>query len=195
MTTTTLDRTAPTDVPVLDILAARWSPRAYDETATVDEGALARALEAARWSPSAYNSQPWRFIVARRGSEAFAGLSAALVEFNAAWATRAGVLIAAIAETENEAGRANVTAQYDLGQAVAHLSVQAHHDGLFVHQMTGFDPAVVSERFSLADRFRPFTLLALGEAGDPEILPDAMRERELAPRERRALAETVLVND
>ena len=59
-----LDRTAPTDAPILDVLAERWSTRLFDASAALDEDALASALEAARWAPSANNSQPVRFIVA-----------------------------------------------------------------------------------------------------------------------------------
>ncbi|GLJ60850.1 MULTISPECIES: nitroreductase family protein [Microbacterium] len=194
MGATTLDRTAATDHPVLDVLADRWSPRAYDATGAVDEAKLASALEAARWSPSAYNVQPWRFIVARRGTAEHASVVESLVEFNQLWAANAAVLIVAVAETANEEGRANTHAVYDLGQAVAHLSVQAHHDGLVVHQMSGFDPEVVRERFSLDARFAPTTVVALGELGDVDALPEALRERETAPRERRPLAETVIVD-
>src|SRR5689334_18618950 len=64
-------RTADTSAPLLPALAERWSPRSFDPAAPVDEDKLRAALEAARWSPSANNTQPWRFIVARRGSEAF----------------------------------------------------------------------------------------------------------------------------
>ena len=53
----------------------------------------------------------------------------------------------------------------DSGQAVAHLSVQAHHDGLVVHQMSGFDPEVVREFADLEPRFTPTTVIALGMTG------------------------------
>lgn len=195
MSTTALDRTAPTDAPVLDILAARWSPRAYDGSASVDEGKLASALEAARWSPSAYNNQPWRFIVARRGSAAHAAISETLVEFNKTWATTAGALIVAIAELESAEGRTHATAHYDLGQAVAHFSVQAHHDGLFVHQMTGFDAPAVHAHFDLPDRLEVVSVVAVGDLGDAAHLPEPARERESAPRERRPIAETVILDD
>lgn len=189
-----LDRTAQTDSPVLDILAGRWSPRAYCDQTPIDEGKLASALEAARWSPSAYNNQPWRFIVARRGSEAHAAIVASMAEFNQQWAPQAGAIIVAVAELESAEGRTYATAHYDLGQAVAHLSVQAHHDGLFVHQMTGFDAAAVQAHFELPARLQVVSLLAVGDVGDPDQLPEAIREREVAPRQRRPIGETVIVD-
>ncbi|MDE0546488.1 nitroreductase family protein [Microbacterium sp. C7(2022)] len=190
--TLTADRLAQTDSPVLDVLAARWSPRAFDAATPIDEGKLASALEAARWAPSANNLQPWRFIVARRGTATHDALVATLFGFNQAWAGNAAALIVAIAETETEDGTAISHAVYDLGQAVAHLSVQAHHDGLYVHQMSGFDRDAVRQAFSLDERFAPMVILAIGDMGDASALPDVLRERETAPRARRPLAETLI---
>ena len=194
MATSTLDRTAPTDVPVLDVLAGRWSPRAFEATSPIDEHKLSAALEAARWSPSAYNAQPWRFLVGRRGSELHERIHAALTGFNRSWAGDAAVLIVAIAETQSADGTAITHAGYDLGQAVAHLSIQAHHDGLFAHQMSGFEPEAMRTVVPLEDRFAPMTVIALGELGDAGKLSEVLQQRDVAPRVRRPLSETVLAN-
>ncbi|REJ03967.1 nitroreductase [Microbacterium bovistercoris] len=194
MTTATADRTAPTEHPVLDVLADRWSPRAFDATAPIDEGKLASALEAARWTPSANNTQPWRFIVARRGTALHEQIHAALMGFNQAWAGNAAVLLVAVAETADAQGTPIPHAVYDLGQAVAHLSVQAHHDGLVVHQMSGFVAEQIREFADLEERFAPTTVIALGEFGDVSALPEPLQEREVAPRVRRPLDETVLLS-
>ncbi|WP_144720082.1 nitroreductase family protein [Agrococcus jejuensis] len=188
---TIVDRTAPTDHAILDVLQERWSPRAY-EPVEIDESLLSKALEAARWSPSAYNAQPWRFVVARRGTEAFDRVVGALAEFNQLWAPNASVLILAIAEVTNEEGRANPTAVYDLGQAVAHLTIQAHADGLVVHQMSGFDADAAAQAFDLDERLQPVTVVALGSLGDAAALDAMLREREHAPRARKPLSEIVL---
>ncbi|GAB3269368.1 nitroreductase family protein [Microbacterium lacusdiani] len=190
----TLDRTANTDHPVLDVLAERWSPRAYDPVTPIDERKLSSALEAARWTPSAMNLQPWKFIVARRGTAEHAAIAETLVGFNQAWAPAAAVLIVTVAIVRDAEGNEIPTAIYDLGQAAAHLSVQAHHDGLVVHQMTGFDPAAVAATFELPENERPFSVIALGEFGDLDALPEPLRERELAPRTRRPIAESLIVN-
>ncbi len=191
---TTSDRIARTDSPVLDVLAGRWSPRGFDVDAPIDEDKLASALEAARWSPSANNSQPWRFVVARRGTEAFARVVANLLGFNQAWADRAGALVVAVAETETADGTPVHFAEYDLGQAMAHFSVQAHHDGLFVHQMGGIERDGLREAFRLEKRFTPLTVSAVGTLGGIETMPEALQEREAAPRVRRPLAETVVLS-
>ena len=194
MSNTVIDRAAQTEHPVLEVLAGRWSPRAFDVETPIDEAKLASALEAARWSPSASNSQPWRFIVARRGTAAHHGIHSALMGFNQVWAGDAAVLIVAIAETADADGTPISHAVYDLGQAVAHLSVQAHHDGLHVHQMSGFVAEQLRETFGIDERFAPMTVLALGDLGDAARLPEPLQQREVAPRTRRPLAETIIVD-
>ena len=194
MTDITTLRTAVTDVPILDVLAERWSPRAFDVTADLEDSKLLAALEAARWSPSASNSQPWRFIVGRRGTDTFRTIEAALMGFNAAWAGRAGALVVAVAEVADEKGASRPWAHYDLGQAVAHFTVQAHSDGLHVHQMGGFDANAVRRAFALPEALQPMSISAIGTLGHADSLPEPARERESSPRTRRPLAESLLAD-
>jgi len=187
-------RTADTTAPLLPALAGRWSPRSFDPSIGIDDTTLNTALEAARWSPSAGNTQPWRFIVARRGTEAFDTIVANLAGFNTVWAGSAAVLIVAAAETVDEEGTERRWATYDLGQAVAHLTIQAHHDGLHAHQMGGFDAEALRQAFGLEERFVPTSVTALGVLGDAEALPEPLRTREQAPRTRRPLEEIAVVH-
>ncbi|WP_395245126.1 nitroreductase family protein [Agromyces sp. MMS24-K17] len=188
-------RRADTTAPLIDALVDRWSPRAYDPAAEIPADALRTVLEAARWAPSANNTQPWRFIVARRGSEAFTTLHDALLGFNQAWADSAAVLIANVAEIADDEGKPRPWARYDLGQAVAHYSVQAQHEGLHTHQMGGFDGARIAEAFGLGERFEVVSVTAVGVLGDVDALPDALREREVAPRVRKPLDELVIAGE
>ena len=192
--TLAIDRKATTDAPILDVLAERFSTRVFDSTVTIDEDALASALEAARWAPSASNTQPWRFIVTRRGTDAFAAVYASLRDFNKAWAGDASVLVVAAATTTTEDGSPMHFAQYDTGQAVAHFTVQAHAGGLATHQMGGFDRAAVKAAFDLAESITPLTVIAVGALGSLDDATDEVRARESVPRTRRSLAESVLVN-
>lgn len=186
-------RTASTTHPILEVLAERWSPRSF-QGRPVDAAKLDSALEAARWSPSANNVQPWRFIVASHGTEAFDTIVDALLGFNQSWAVNAGALLVGVAVTTDAEGKPQPWAQYDLGQAVAHLSIQAHHDGLHVHQMGGFDPEALRTAFGLAEGMVPLSVSAIGDVDSPEALPEGvLREREAAPRERLALDDIVLV--
>jgi nitroreductase len=185
-------RNADTDAPLISALVERWSPRAFDPTAEIGADTLRTVLEAARWAPSANNVQPWRFIVARRGTPEFTAVHDALLGFNQAWADSAAVLIVNVAEVADEQGTPRRWALYDLGQAVAHLSVQAQHEGLHTHQMGGFDVARLSEAFGLGDGLEPVSITALGSLGDVDALPEQLRQREVAPRSRKPLGELVI---
>ncbi|MCG7415736.1 MULTISPECIES: nitroreductase family protein [Microbacterium] len=185
---------ADTDAPILDVLAERWSTRIFDAQTPIDEEALASALEAARWAPSANNTQPWRFVVARRGTDAHAAIVAALMGFNQTWAADAGALVVFAAAASLD-GKPLTWAVYDTGQAAAYFTVQAHASGLHTHQMGGFDRAAIGEAFGFGDDLAAVTVMAVGALGSLAEAPEALRERELAPRTRRPIAESLIAND
>lgn len=185
---------ADTDAPILDVLAERWSTRIFDAQTPIDEEALASALEAARWAPSANNTQPWRFVVARRGTDAHAAIVAALMGFNQTWAADAGALVVFAAAASLD-GKPLTWAVYDTGQAAAYFTVQAHASGLHTHQMGGFDRAAIGEAFGFGEDLAAVTVMAVGALGSLAEAPEALRERELAPRTRRPIAESLIAND
>ncbi len=174
------------------LLAARRSSRAFDDGHELDDARLVALLEAARWAPSANNSQPWRFGVARRGEPAFDALVDALMPGNRVWAARAAALVLVAAADVDATGRPLPWARYDVGQAVAHLTVQAQAEGLLVHQMGGFDVGAAAAAFDLPPAVTPVVVAAVG-AHDPDAaLPAPLAERELAPRVRAGLDELTL---
>lgn len=177
-----------------DLLIERWSPRAWDDQHTLTQADLHLLLEAARWAPSSGNSQPWSFIVGLRGDETFTAFYEHLSRGNKAWAGRASALIVAIRQLESGPDHELPWAgysQYDLGQAAAHLTVQAHALGLHVHQFAGFDHAAVQEHFGVPAHWEVSTGIAIGVPGDPSVLDEATRAKEEAPRTRRPLEEFV----
>ena len=183
---------AVTEAPILDVLAERWSTRIFDAETPIDEAALASALEAARWAPSANNTQPWRFVVARRGTTEHAQIVAALMGFNQAWAADAAALVVFAASASLDS-KPLPWAAYDTGQAAAHFTVQAHASGLYTHQMGGFHPDQIAEAFGFDEDVAAVTVMAVGALGDIATAPEALRQRELAPRTRRPIADSVVV--
>ena len=177
--------TAPVGHPVLAAIAERWSPMSY-EPRGLDDADLCSLFEAARWAPSSYNEQPWRFVVVRREQDArFGRALAGLVDANRAWARDASALVFAIASlnlTRN--GRPNTKALYDLGQAMALLSVEASARGLAVHQMGGILPDSIAELCGVPEGFQVVTAAAIG-------YPAAEPEGGGAARSRRPLRESV----
>lgn len=165
---------APRDLHPL--LAHRDSPRAFDPAHEIDAAQLGRLLDAARWAPSSRNSQPWRFVAGRRGDAVFAALAEALVPGNRSWAQRAGALVLALVRRAGTGGEALTHAEYDVGQAVAHLTVQAEADGLGVRQMAGFTAERLTARLFLPGSLAPLTVLAVGRRAEP-----VRRARERLP--------------
>lgn len=194
--TQTLDRTASTSAPISEVIANRWSPRSFDRTVEIPEENVLAFLEAARWTASASNTQPWRFIVGRRGSRTHATIVENLMGFNQAWAGSAAVLLVNVAEKTTTEGQEQRWAEYDLGQAAATLALQAHKDGYHVHQMGGFDAEALRTAFNLDERFEVVSVAAIGMLASPEELPEGpLRERETAPRSRKPLEDLLIVND
>ena len=187
-----MTRTAASQVPLHPLLAERWSPRGFDRRHEVSDAELTALLEAARWAPSANNVQPWRFLVARRGSADFGTLVELLAPGNQVWAQHASALIAVVAETRDENGNPRSHALYDTGQAVAQLVAQAQAEGLVTHQMGGFDADATRTAFALSDELTPVVVIAVGAHDADADLPEPFAARETAPRTRRPLDELLL---
>lgn len=183
-----------TEFDVTPILAERWSPRGYDAAFELSDADVAVLLEAARWSPSHSNSQPWKFVFARRGSADFDAVVEALAPGNRTWAGRASALVVAVVETERD-GKALPWGLYDLGQSVAHLTVQASALGLATRQMAGFAADRIVSSFELPATLGPRAVIAVGRWSHADDVPEAVREfDELAPsrRSRKPLDEVLL---
>ncbi len=191
-----MEKPAVTDHEILPSIAQRWSPRAYAST-PVEAEKLCSLFEAARWSASCFNDQPWNFIVATKVETlAYQQILECLVPFNQAWAQAAPVLIVAIASQNfKHDGKPNAWGEYDLGEAVATLAVQATSMGLQMHQMAGFEPEKVISTFKLPAHFKPMASIALGYPGEVSSLPPDLQERETAARSRHPLSSFVFTGE
>ncbi|MGH9773705.1 MAG: nitroreductase family protein [Candidatus Acidiferrales bacterium] len=181
-----MEKRAETKYPIVELLQNRWSPRAFSER-PIEPEKLRSILEAARWAPSSFNDQPWYFLVAmREDREQFEKMLSCLVEGNAAWAKNAPVLMLGCARLVFEkSGKPNRHALYDLGQAIAHLTVQASSLGIYLHQMAGIYPDKAREAYGVPEGFEAVTGISMGYQGDPSRLPDELREREVGPHSPR----------
>jgi nitroreductase len=186
-----MNREANTNYDINPLLKKRWSPRAFSEK-PIENKKLQRMFEAARWSPSASNEQPWAFIIGQKGDETYNNIMSTLVEFNQIWSQLAPVLVVSCAKKDVVKGEGeNLFRMYDLGQAVAHLTFQAAAEGLYVHQMTGFDPKKANEIFHVPDNFEALSVIAIGYIGDPAILHPNLEKMEYTDRVRKPLEEFI----
>ena len=179
---------------LLPLLRERRSTRSFDDTHVLADDELRAMLEAARWAPSAGNSQPWAFLVARRGDAAHQRLVPLLSRGNQSWAPRASALLFTLHQVasgpEEDALTYSDYAAYDLGQAVAQLSVQALALGLVVHQFAGFDHERLAAVAGVPRHWQVTTGVALGrELAVDEPGDSAARERDRRPRVRKPLTE------
>ena len=180
------------DHPIHELITQRWSPYAFsDRPVSADD--LRSLLEAARWAASSYNEQPWSYLLATKDNPAdFQRLLSCLVEGNQAWAQAAPVLALGCTNLYFKLNnKPNAAAVHDLGLASATLTLEATARGLVVHQMIGILPDKARETYQIPEGVQPLTGLAIGYAADPTALPEKYKERDLAPRTRKPLAEFV----
>jgi nitroreductase len=164
------------------LLLDRWSPRSF----TADEisaDTLLTLFEAAHWAPSAYNSQPWRFLYARRGDAHFQSFLDLLIPFNQGWADKAAALVFVVSKRSfappgaSEA-KPSYSHSFDAGAAWALLALQAAKLGWAAHGMTGFDHAAAPAALGLSDDYRVEAAVAIGKQGPAAQLPEQLAARE-----------------
>jgi nitroreductase len=187
-----MEKPAPVQHPIHELLQRRWSPHAFAPR-PVEPRVLQSLFEAARWTASSFNEQPWSFLIATKDDPAgFARMLECLVEGNRLWAQTAPVLLITVAKLAfDKSGKPNAHARHDIGAAMANLTLQATAEGLFVHQMAGFDAAKAREAYAIPPTHEPVGAAALGYPGDIESLPESIRQRTLAPRSRRTVDQFV----
>jgi len=191
MTSTVNSRTA--DHAIDPLFLERWSPRAFTNE-IISEAELKALFEAARWAPSSYNSQPWRFIYARRGTAHWQTLLGLLNEFNQSWAKNAAALVVIVSkETMAVPGKAEEVPShshsFDAGAAWANLALQAVRLGWQAHGMVGFDRQRALSELKVPAGYRVEAAVAIGKPGDKAQLPEALQARE-TPSQRNPISAT-----
>jgi nitroreductase len=172
-------------VPLHHLLAGRWSPATFDAGHETSPAEAASLLEAARWAPSAGNSQPWSFVVGRRGDPVHGRLVRHLTGSSARWAPTASLLVANLCHryVEDTDWDYSEFALYDLGQAVAHMTVQAQALGLAARQFRAFDRGGLAAEFAVPAHWEVTTMTAFG------VPPRDVGPAAEASRRRRGLDE------
>lgn len=178
------------EYPIDHEFIERWSPRALTGQDIPQEDLMA-LFEAARWAPSNDNSQPWRFLYARRTQPAWPLFRDLLDEGNHRWADKASALVVVVSAQKSEkTGKPLQTASYDTGAAWMSLALQGHLKGLAVHGMAGFDHEKARRDLRIPDGYRVEAMAAVGYPDSPDVLPEDLRKRE-RPKERHRLDQFV----
>lgn len=184
--TTSNTRTA--EHPIDRQFLERWSPRAFTQD-TIPESALQTFLEAAPWAPSSYNSQPWRFVYARRGTEHWTRFLGFLNEFNRGWAQHAAAILIVLSKrTFAPPGATDAVAlashSFDTGAAWGYLALQASLSGWKAHGLAGIERDHIRAELAIPEDYAIEAAVAIGRAGDKASLPEALQKRETpSPRQ------------
>lgn len=171
------------------ILKERYSPFGFDEKPiTVTQ--IEKFVEAASWAPSAFNDQPWRFAYVIKGDKAFDQVLSTFVDYNKQWASSASALIVVMRRNDFEHnGKPNNYACYDTGAASMSLIIQAMSEGIYAHQLAGFDHLALQNLLTLDDSVSIIACMALGYPKDIEAIPSLFIERAKAVRTRKLVSE------
>ena len=180
------------DYPIAPCFLERWSPRAF-RPEPITEAELMTMLEAARWAASSDNTQPWRFVYARRDTTAWPPLLDLLVPNNRGWAQHASALVFFVSQElmhsrESQTLVASPTHSYDAGTASGYFTLQAHLLGWHTHGMYGFDQVRAAEVLRTPPNHRIEAVYAVGRIGDPAALPEPLRLREMQSGRHRLTA-------
>ena len=170
------------DHAIAKIFLERWSPRAFTGE-TISESELRTMFEAARWAPSSYNSQPWRFLYARRDNTHWDKFLGLLNEFNRSWAkTASAIVFVASAETMIPPGQDKPiparTHELDTGAAWGYLALQAAFMGWHTHGMAGIELDRVYAELNVPAGYKVHAAIAIGKKGPATLLPEALQARE-----------------
>ncbi len=173
------------------VIVNRWSPRSFAPCDISDKD-LFSLFESARWAPSSSNSQPWRFIYAKRNSENWNNFFNLLIDFNKQWCVDAAALVVVVSRKNFENnGQTSITHQFDTGAAWENLALQAVSQGLATHAMAGFDHDMARNTLQVPDDYEVMVMIAIGKRGSKEKLSPELQARE-TPNTRKPLSEIVM---
>ena len=173
------------------LIISRWSPRSFLPE-EISDTELFTLFEAARWAPSSSNSQPWRFIYAKRNSKNWSTLFELLVDFNKQWCVNASALVVIISRKNMEHnGQPSITHQFDTGSAWENLAIQAVSQGLITHAMAGFDYEKARKNLEVPEDYDVLAMVAIGKRGPKEKLSTELQAREI-PNTRKPLSEIIM---
>ena len=173
-------------------MRSRWSVSVYDDRHRLEPHEIETLLRAAQWAPSAGNRQPWAFFVCVPGTPNHDRLVATLSRGNSGWVPRASVVFLTAAHVrtgdEPDAPAYSDHALHDVGQAAAHLTLQAHTMGLHAHQFAGFDHDALAEVLGLPPTHQLVAGIAVGVPGDPTDVDERTAARDHRDRVRTTLS-------
>ncbi len=179
--------------PALEVIGKRFSPKAFSPEA-IDQDTLDSIMTASTYAPSCFNEQPWRYRLFFRSTGEYNKMLALLSASNQEWAKNAPVLVLGYTKKHfDRTGEENHYIMYDLGQSVAHLTLEAMEHGVYTHQMGGFDRKKATQTFSIGEEFTIAVVIAMGKL-NTDLIGDIDKNSVAARRKRKSLKD-ILIKD
>lgn len=190
-------KTTPIAYPIVETIKNRWSPRVFSEKSITEREAKI-LLEAGRWAPSSGNMQPWIVIWGIKGTEMFDRIFNCLDDYNQQWAGNAQMLwLNGFRKKMPNRDMENFHALHDLGLFMGNVIHQAAYMQIAVHQMAGVRYKDAMKEFQIPNDYHIATAVAFGYfGGNPDVLPEKMKEQELEKnRKRKEISEFAFNGD
>lgn len=161
----------------------RRSPVVFSDK-EIEEEMLLSLFEAARWAPSGRNSQPWRFIFAKKTDKEYAKFIKCLFPDNEIWAKYAPILAFCVSKKTDSNGAPSFYSQFNAGLTVGNLLNQATSLNIYVHLMGGYDRDLARKEFKVPNEYDLLTMMAIGYLGNLEDFPEEIQKMEIERRNR-----------
>jgi len=194
-----IEKKAKTSVEINELIARRWSPRAFAPKKQVSHNDIISLCEAARWAPSSGGDEPWKFIILDKFTNQVAWNNAfeCLEHYNQVWVKNVPVFIIAIADSKWTKDRSsdNRWGEFDSGAASQNIYLQAFSLGLIAHPMGGFDINKIRTTFHIPSEFTPMAVICIGYPDELSVLDDFNQKREIKERKRKDLKDNFFDSD
>lgn len=181
----------------MDVKEALEKRRAYRALgpAPIDKALMDELAGAARLMPSCFNNQPWKFVFVK-APEALARVHACLAKGND-WPKTAPLIIAAFARKDYDCViKEREYYLFDLGLAVAAITLRAAELGLVAHPIAGFDNEAVRAGLGIPEGNMVLTLVIVGKKTDDlSALSKFQADQETGPRPARLALENIYAVD
>jgi len=190
-----ITKPAETSANLHPLVGARWSPRIFDSTFSLDDSQVLSLAEAFRWSPSSNNEQPWHLAILNRDTDLFDEVSkTGLGGFNASWAPTSSAYAIVLADKTLKGKPRDMSNTYfDAGLASSQLVTQAEAMGLKAHYMGGIEREQILKTLNGSDR-EVICVIAVGKQGSVQGQTDELIARESAPRQRKDPADVYTID-
>jgi nitroreductase len=183
---------------ILPQIKNRYSPRKFFDK-EIEKQKIKLILESARLAPSGFNNQPWRYILVDKKSKNRKKLESSLMLGNG-WANSAPMLIVCFTHKKFQKSLHKIPYRiYDSALSVMSLVIEAEHQGLKAHQMSGFYPEKVKKALNIPEDFDVLVVIALGYE-DKELkgfqkIKNNIVNKIINSRQRKEIKEIVFVDN